>query len=411
MAAPEYAIIIANTTNREIVDSIIPQLEQFCLETFPDLEAKIAPLQIGETVENPVEVRISGKDYSKIFKLVNKVKNHLNTISGTKNISDNLGMRSKKIIIQVNQARALRSGITNQDIAISLQTLQSGIETTEFREDDKVIPIIFRSVTAKRQDIGKLESLNVFAQSTGQSVPLKQVANIEVVWQPAKILRRNRLKTVTVGAGLVPGITAAEVTAQLRPWLDEQSRAWGIGYSYALGGEDEASAEANKSIMDQFPIAGLIIIFLLVGQFNSLRRPVIILITIPLGLIGVVIGLLTAQSYFGFMTLLGVVSLAGIVINNAIVLLDRIRIEIVENGLTPQHAIVESAQKRMRPILLTTCTTIGGLIPLWMGGGVMWEPMAIAIIFGLLFATLLTLGVVPVLYSLFFRVSFKGYKH
>ncbi len=111
------------------------------------------------------------------------------------------------------------------------------------------------------------------------------------------------------------------------------------------------------------------------------------------------------------MTLLGIISLAGIVINNAIVLLDRIRIEIEDNGLEPTHAVIESAQRRLRPILLTTCTTIGGLIPLWLGGGPMWEPMAVSIIFGLLFATVLTLGVVPVLYAIFFRVSFRGFRY
>ena len=134
----------------------------------------------------------------------------------------------------------------------------------------------------------------------------------------------------------------------------------------------------------------------------------IILATIPLSVIGVVIGLLLTRSYFGFMTLLGIISLAGVVINNAIVLIDRIRIEQEEHGRTPAQAILESSQRRLRPILLTSGTTVGGLIPLWLGGGPMWEPMAISIIFGLIFATVLTLGVVPVLYSLFYRVSFSG---
>jgi len=148
---------------------------------------------------------------------------------------------------------------------------------------------------------------------------------------------------------------------------------------------------------------------LLVGQFNSIRRPIIILLTIPLGMIGVTVGLLVARSYFGFMTLLGIISLAGIVINNAIVLLERIQLEIVDNRRTPQDAVLLAAQHRLRPILLTTATTVCGLLPLYFGGGEMWEPMAVAIISGLLFATLLTLGVVPVLYSLLFRVPFKGY--
>jgi multidrug efflux pump subunit AcrB len=146
---------------------------------------------------------------------------------------------------------------------------------------------------------------------------------------------------------------------------------------------------------------------MLVGQFNSFRKPLIILLTIPLGLVGVFWGLAVTRSYFGFMTLLGIVSLAGIVINNAIVLIDRIRIEQEENGLEPAPAIVEAAQRRLRPILLTTATTIGGLLPLWLGGGPMWSSMAIAIIFGLAFATVLTLGIVPVLYSLFYGVRFR----
>ena len=159
------------------------------------------------------------------------------------------------------------------------------------------------------------------------------------------------------------------------------------------------------------PIAGLIIVLLLVAQFNSFRRSLIILSTIPLGLIGVVVGLLIGRSYFGFMTFLGVISLAGIVINNAIVLLDRIRIEIQEHGLEPARAIIEAAQRRMRPILLTTMTTMGGLVPLLINGQGMWETMALAIMFGLLFSTMLTLGVVPVLYALLFRVNFKEFEY
>ena len=268
-----------------------------------------------------------------------------------------------------------------------------------------------RSVASDRQDLGKIESLNVYAQLTGQSVPLKQVADIEVAWQPAKIKRRQRLKTVTVEADVQTGYTAAEVNNAMVPWLEKERVGWGPGYFYSLGGENEESDKGNASIAEQLPIAGLIILLLLVGQFNSIRRPLIIFLTIPLGLIGVVVGLLVAHSYMGFMTFLGVISLAGIVINNAIVLLDRIKIEIEENGLPPPRAILEAAQRRLRPILLTTATTMLALVPLWLGGGAMFEPMAIAIIFGLLFATLLTLGVVPVLYSLFFRVSFKGFQY
>jgi multidrug efflux pump len=411
-AKPEYAVMIVNATSvRAIQETIIPRMETFSFENFPDLSSTIMLLPTGPPPSAPVEARISGKDPDVLFRIVDSVKAKLAAIPGTKNIEDDWGLMTKKLRVNVNQPRARRAGLTNADVALSLQTVLSGYESTQYREEDEVIPIILRSVGADRKDIGKLESLNIYVQSTGQSVPLKQVADIEVVWQPSKIFRRDRLKTVTVECDIEPYTTPIAVSNALDAWLQDEAAGWEAGYKYELGGELEKSVKANQAIADKVPVAGFIILFLLVAQFNSLRRPLIILLTIPLGLIGVVVGLIVTKSYFGFMTLLGIISLSGIVINNAIVLLDRIRIEIDENGLEPQRAVLESAQRRLRPILLTTLTTIGGLLPLWLGGGPMWEPMAISIIFGLLFATALTLGLVPILYSLFFRVRFKDFRY
>ena len=188
------------------------------------------------------------------------------------------------------------------------------------------------------------------------------------------------------------------------------ARSWTPGYQFIAGGEAEESAEAMAAVTDKLPISMFIILLLLIGQFNSIRKSAIVLLTIPLGLIGVVAGLLLVKSYFGFMAFMGLISLAGIVINNAIVLLDRIKIEQDEFNRPPQEAIIVAAQQRFRPILLTTATTSLGLIPLWVGGGVLWRPLAITIIFGLLFATVITLLFVPVLYKSFFRISYKNYK-
>jgi multidrug efflux pump subunit AcrB len=407
---PEYAIMIINTTSNEIIDSLILKTEEFCLERFPDLRTHIDFLQYGPPTA-AVEVRVSGRDLSKVFELADRVKAKLATIPGTKNIRDNWGLQTKKLLVKIDQARARRAGVTNRDIAISLQTALAGIETTQYREEDKTIPVTLRSSAAARQDIGKLETLNVYAQLTGKNVPLKQVADLEIQWQPPKIQRRSRLKTVTVKSEVMAGIMPMALSLEMDEWLKEESKNWGIGYKYAMGGEIESSGKANAAIGEKLPIAFMIIVLLLVIQFNSVRRPIIVLVTIPLGLIGVVFGLIVAKSYFGFMTLLGVISLAGIVVNNGIVLLDRIRIEIQEHGLEPTRAVIEAAQKRLRPILLTTATTIGGLLPLWFSGGPMYETMAIAIIFGLLFSTVLTLGVIPVLYSIFFKVKYKGFKY
>ncbi|AMO56267.1 efflux RND transporter permease subunit [Endozoicomonas montiporae] len=399
-ARSNYALMVLNTSSDQVIDALIQKLDRYGFEQFPDLQINSRRIESGVSIKNPVEVRLYGRETDQLFRLVQQVKQQMSQISGLKTVRDDWGPRIKKLQVVINQNRALRAGVTSQDIAMSLQTGLSGLELTQFREGSDVVPVILRTAEGDRQDIGKLESLSVFVQSTGQTVPLKQVADIEIVWQPGEILRRDGLKVVSVGAQLDGSITAAEAFGQLTPWLQQQG--WPPGYRFEPGGEAESSGKANAAIGAKMPLAAFVILILLVAQFNSIRKPFIILMTIPLGMIGVIIGLLVARSFFGFMTLLGVVSLAGIVINNAIVLLERIRFEQEQNSLPMNEAIVVAAQRRLRPILLTTATTVLGMIPLYLGGGLMWEPMAVAIIAGLLFSTLLTLGVVPVLYSLLF---------
>ena len=309
----------------------------------------------------------------------------------------------------MDQERARRAGVTSDDVAYSLKASLTGIEMTEFREDDKLIPITLRSIAADRQDIGKLDGTSVYSETTGESVPLKQVADIRLVFEPGIIERRDRDRTITLKAKLHPGATATDVNNDLTPWLVETQKSWPNDYYYNEGGETEEADKGNASIAAKMPIAGMVILLLLVAQFNSVRRPIIIFATIPLGIIGVTFGLLIANSSLGFFTILGVISLAGIIINNAIVLIDRIKIEIEELGKQQTVAIIDACLQRVRPILLTTATTVLGMMPLWWGGTAMFRPMAVTIIFGLMFATFLTLLLVPVLYSALFRVSFKNY--
>ncbi|MGD9580484.1 MAG: efflux RND transporter permease subunit [Vampirovibrionia bacterium] len=407
-SSPEYAVIIANTTSLKDNLAIVKKVDEYCFNKFPDLKATVEPLIMGIPYDAPIEIRVSGKNTDILFAIVNKIKKKLATIKGTKNISDDWGKYTKKFLVEIDPDRAFRAGITNQDIAISLQTSLSGFEVTQYREDDKIIPVTLRAEKKYRNNFSQLEDLNVYIQATGESIPLKQVANIIPVWQPAKILRRDRLRTVTVQAELEPGYTSSVINSQITPWLEEESKHWGLGYYWELGGETEESDKANKSIEDKLPIAALVIVLLLIIQFNSIKKTLIILCTVPLGFIGVVVGLLLCHSYFGFITLLGVIALSGIVINNSVVLIERINIEINENKIEPTHAIVIAAQRRLRPIFLTASSTIGGLIPLWIGGGPMWEPMAISIIFGLMFATTLTLGVIPTLYSIFYGIKYNN---
>lgn len=403
--------MLINATDTKTMQDSIKKIERYALENFPDVKPDIKPLTMGPPSEAPLGIRISGKNTKKMSAIVKKIKAKLSENPNVKYVYDDWGRLTKKINVDIDNDRALRAGVSHQDIALSLQTILSGFDITEYREDDKIIPITLRSVAPDRQDIGKLESLNLFSMSTGKTVPLSQVANLRVEYQPSVILRRDLTRTMTVNALLTEDGNAMAIYTWLKPWLDEQQEQWGFGYSYEVGGEIEESLESNAAISDKLGISLMIIVLLLVIQFNSIRKPLIILMTIPLGLIGVVTGLLMAKTYFGFMTFLGIISLAGIVVNNAIVLLERIQLEMEEFKRTQQDAIIEAVQRRLRPILLTTLTTVGGLLPLWLFSSPMWPPMAIAIIFGLVFATMLTLGVVPILYAIFFKVSFKAYQY
>jgi len=404
-ALPSSAHILLNTSSSAANQIVIDAVDAFIFQNLPEAKGKVKRLSGGGGGDNAIEIRISGDEQNVLYRLAEETKAQLRSIQGAKNIRDSWGPRTKKFIVDIDQRRAQLAGVTSQDIAVSLQTVLNGLETGQFREDEKIIPIIMRNRQTEERRIQDLESINVYAQQSGKNVPLKQVADLKIEWQAAKILRRDLTRNMSVTSGLESGYTAAGIMSQVTPWLEKQQ--WPSGYKYELGGEEEESGKAMLAVVNYLPLSFFIIVMLLIGQFNSIRKPLIILLTIPLGLIGVIFGLLLVGSYFGFMPFLGVIALAGIVINNAIVLLDRIQIEMDEFKRTPKDAIVAAAQQRFRPIMLTTATTALGLIPLWIGGGPTWAPMAITIIFGLLFATILTLLVVPVLYRLFFRVHFS----
>ena len=389
---------------------MIAALDPFIFNSFPDAQYRVSRLISGGGSVNPIEVRIRGRSFDMLYDISESVKEKLRSIEGTKNINDDWGMKAKKLVIDIHPETAQLAGVTNQDIALSLQAILSGARIGSYREGDKTIPILLKNVSAAKLQVEDLETINIFAQQSGKNISLKQVADIRVEWQPTKILRRDQLRTITITSDLEKGVTAGQITGELIPWLEDKFNTWGPGYTYELGGDAEGSADAMGAVAEKLPVSLFIIVLVLIGQFNSIKKPLIIVLTIPLGLIGVVLGLFFTDSYLGFMAFLGIISLAGIVINNAIVLLDRIEIEETEFKKSPAHAIVDAGTQRFRPILLTTATTSLGLIPLWIGGGLMWEPMAISIIFGLLFATLLTLVFVPVLYKIFFNVGFKTYR-
>ncbi len=409
-ADSSYAHILINTSSYAINNQIVDELDMFGFENFPNAEVKVGVLA-GGGGGVPIEIKVSGDSPDQLAVIAESIKLKLSTISGTKNIKDNWGPKSKKFLIDIDQNRAQAAGVTSQDIATSLKTVLDGFKTGEYREDNKTIPIMMRSDNNQQQNLASLETLNVYAQSSGRSVPLLQVAEIIPQWQYSKIKRLNLERTINVTSELTANGNASQITAEITPWLaDQQFNSWPANYVYELGGDAKQSAESMGSVISYLPLSGFIIILLLVIQFNSFRHVLMVVLTIPLGIIGVTVGLLIFSEPFGFMPFLGVISLAGIVINNAIVLLDRVGIESGSSGKTLHDAIVVACLQRFRPILLATFTTVLGLIPLYLSGGEMWEGMAVSIMVGLLFGTIITLIFIPVLYSLLYRVNYQGYE-
>ena len=403
---PANSFLIGTTVDGKDVEKVINGIQEYANQNYPDLKLRLSRLENGPPVGYPVQIRISGPEIKQLSNIAEQITAKLYQNPMITTVKNSWGKQTKKLLVKVDQARARRAGVTSDDVAYSLKTSLSGIQMTEYREGDKLIPVLLRSVAAERQDIGKIDNISIYSQSTAKSVPLKQVADIQLVFEPGKIERRNRNRTITLKAQIKENAAADKINLALLEWLE--SKQWQDGYEYAAGGTTEESGKANAAIGEKLPIAIMAIILLLVMQFNSVRFPIIILATIPFGLIGVSFGLLSAQSSFGFFTILGIIALSGIVINNAIVLLDRIRVEIKTQ--TPQTAIISSCQQRLRPVLLTTATTVFGMLPLWWGGTAMFRPMAITIIFGLAFASILTLLLVPVLYSILFGISFRHYQ-
>ena len=408
-ANSNYAHILINTSNFLVNNEMVRKLDSFSFASFPNADIKVGLLGSGGG-GTPIEIKVSGDDPDKLAEISETIKSKLFSISGTKNIKDDWGPKGKKFIIDIDQNKAQLAGVTNQDIATSLQTVLDGFRTGEYRENDKSIPIVMLSDQNQQQSLASLETLNIYAQNSGKSVPLLQVASLIPQWQYTRIKRLNLTRMVNVSSELTEDGNASAITAEITPWLEEQAAIWGQGYSYNLGGDAESTAENMGAVASYLPLSAFIIVMLLIIQFNSFRKMVMIVCTIPLGVIGMVLGLLIFNVPFGFMAFLGVISLAGIVINNAIVLVDRIEIEEKEIRRKPQDAIIAACLQRFRPILLATFTTVLGLIPLYLGGGEMWEPMAVTIMVGLLFGTVITLLFIPAFYSVLYKVDYKGYQ-
>jgi multidrug efflux pump subunit AcrB len=400
--APNKAFMVFNVDGQENMEATLGELEAIFQREFPELFARVTSMYLGPSDSSTIQVQATGPDAEVLYATAEEISGLLRELPGAKDIWQDWENRITTIRVKVDQARARRAGVTSADIAESLESFFSGRRVTEFREGDDIFPVIARAAGEERRDLDRVKTLSVYPDGSGQSVPLLQVADFELVNQYSHIAREDMTRTVTVEARNSI-MTAEDMVPLLMPELNRLEAELPPGHGIELDGVVQESREGQAALAANIPLCLGLIAILLVAQFNGFLRPLVIVATIPLVLVGVAAGLYALKADFGFMPILGIYSLAGIIINNAIVLIDRIDIE-RDAGAEPFEAVVSASVRRFRPILMTTATTILGLLPLILVVDPLFYGMASVMAFGLGVGTVLTLGVVPVLYSLLLGV-------
>lgn len=394
--APHVAFGVVNTRSHQDVAQARSRLESFIRSEAPEARGWTELLFLGKEPPGTLEVRISGPSIDELYQLGKNVAGRMASIPGAKDVRTDWSNPVLQLDVLIDQERTRNAGLSPVAVARALETTFEGVRVTDYREGDRVIPIVLRAQTADRSNLDQLSDATIVTDK-GQPVPLLQVAAIAGELKPFIIHRYNLDRTITV-SGVNPGMTAAQFLARMQPELAALDIP--ADYRWTIGGELEASASANAALFRFMPHCLAAIVILLIWQFNSLAKPAIIILTIPLIVFGAGFGLLMTGAKLDFNALLGLLSLAGIIINNAIVLIEKIDEEI-DQASDPDQAIIEAATARLRPIVMTTLTTIVGLVPLFLLGGELWRGMTVVMMFGLGVGTVLTLGLVPVLYRLF----------
>jgi len=392
---PHVAFLVVNTENSQQVPELIQRVRQHINDAFPEVSGRVKQMWMGSEEPGFVEVRLYGLNANYLFEKGAQLVAGLKAMPGTLDVRSNWENKVRKVLVNVDQARARRAGITSYEVAMSLQAHMDGAEVTEYREGDLAIPVVFRSLEQERKALSDFRNVNVYSKE-GVSVPLTQIADLKMEWDYSRISRRNQEKCLTVEVKH-EFLKAAELFAATKPLIEKLDL--NKGYRWELGGELESQAETMGKLTRYLPLCVFGILALLIWQFSSFRKPMIIFITIPLAFTGSFFGLALMRAPFDFFGMLGLLSLAGVIINNGIVLLDKIDAE-TSQGSDPYNAVLTAAISRFRPILMTTVTTVLGVMPLIVLKDPLFYAMAVILGSGLIFGTMLTLGVVPVIYSL-----------
>jgi multidrug efflux pump subunit AcrB len=398
---PFLAFLIVNTETSEQVPELVKRTSLHLLNNFPNVRGRVKAMWLGGTETGLFELRLSGPGMAVLKQQSDQVIAALRKIPGSIQIKQDWNNRLLTAMVDVDQARARRAGVTSQDVADTLGFFVDGLTSTDFHEGNVQIPIVGRGIPAERYSPDDLTTLGIKPSSGDTMVPLNQVADMYSVGELDRIMRYNQERTITVSAKNQV-LKASEIFAALKPTLAKME--FPANHYWELGGELEDSAEAQQNLAKwMLPCFGGIV-FLLVWQFNSIRRASIIILTMPLVIVGSVVGLLAMQADFGFMVILGLLALAGSIVNNGIVMIDKIE-ENRRDGQTPYDAVINSAVSRFRPILLSVSTTMLGFTPLIINNDPLFYGMASIMFFGLGIGSLFTLNYVPALYSVFFRVK------
>lgn len=401
-----YAAYGEITTRVENYEALAPLMDRFrdhIKTNYPEINYKLKQIELGPGGGAKIEARVIGSDPTVLRTIAAQVMDVMYADPGATNIRHDWRERTQVLEPQFNESQARRYGITKSDVDDFLSMSFSGMNIGLYRDGTTLMPIVARLPEDERIDIRNIEGMKIWSPAQSEFIPLQQVTmGYDMRWEDPIIVRKNRKRMLTVMAD--PDILGEETAATLQARLQPQIEAIEMppGYSLEWGGEYESSGDAKASLFTTMPMGYLFMFLITIFLFNSIKEPLIVWLTVPLALIGVTTGLLALNTPFGFMALLGFLSLSGMVLKNGIVLLDQIEIE-MKSGKEAYDAVVDAAVSRVRPVCMAAITTILGMIPLL--PDIFFKPMAVTIMFGLGFATVLTLIVVPVLYRLFHKVA------
>ena len=395
-----YGQIIVTTKTLDDIPRIEKLLLDYTAINFPNSEPKTKALRIGPGRDAKIEARLSGPNPVVLRKLSQQVQQILADDGGAINIRDDWRQPVKVIRPIYNEKAARPLGITRENVSNAMLTAFDGQQVGLFKDGIRLLPIIMLPPYAERNDVSVIRDIPVHSKILQETVPVGQVvSDFKTEWADAKIRKRNRIYTITPSCDPAQGL-ATVLLNRVKPKIDAMELP--PGYFLEWGGEYEDSKDANNAINSSLPAGFLTMIVIVIILFGKVRQPLIIWLTVPLAIIGITAGLLSMNVAFGFMGLLGSLSLVGLLIKNAIVLIEEIDMQI-ESGKESYTAILDSSVSRMRPVMMAASTTILGMAPLL--SDVFFLDMAVVIMFGLGFASVLTLVVVPVLYAIFFNIK------